>query len=1383
MTLSDFNIASSPARALKERKFKMLLISAVILLVWALLVHIAATFIKESAEHDWQAIRNETNAANRQISIDIFRKFQASLLTTADGLAASESLRKNLERNDSRKLFEELLKNPSAGSVQTEIYNSKLDLIAFRGRKLESDIYSLQRALKGARFSVLKEIGFFTYLIVYTPVYSDKNPDSIEGVLLCASNVNIKDQIGKRFLTDETLLKEIESKTKSNVQLEPADVISGRISHDSISLANNIRIDIRGIDESLIGYLFLNDYSQLIHLQNIEALRKKMISGIVFGLTVVVFVIAYRLSGLFARRLPKFILFIAVLVLIRYLWLKYSFPSAILNLEIFSPGDYASTFGFGVAKSLGDLFITSFFVLLTAFFGFFITVKGSSYIELTSQKEKRRTSLIKITASVILYFAVIYVFGLLVESIVYDSNLQFFDKSNVIPASSNFVMNLALLFFSMSMFLFLISLVMISNRKMVSKLLTEVRFRKFSYMLLLAVLLLVNFSLAGILNGFNIEDVYRLIIILLSFSFGIYLSVKLYVSKSYNAFTLKNLSLLLIFCIIAVPGILLDKLTSKETRYVELIGGMISEKEDDRVKFLLVTELSKLSDSKRIESELNDKSKQQELAFSVWSDSKFSEESFNTAVLVTDTNRRKKSDFIFGPASVETDSVLAYVERSLFRSMKPEIVLDDSTAATDSLLTDEVYDEEELMPEFESDEPEDMISADRIRILKNDLQKYYVGVAPLEIINLRGTEFETRLGYIIMAVEYDSKNYLLQASSQLFRNYSGDKLFDKLISTPVITEYIGGEIVGSTNRELSKENTTSLNAFLESVKNKQEKSGWRYETINNEKYRTYYILASPEELTLDERIFAISLRRNDVKLIIFFYLKFILFTVIVYSAVLGISFLLILTRLRSLRLNFREKLFASFLLVSVIPLIFLAIYTRTFIKDKYDDNFRNQLISDLSLVSQGLKSGQFGFGKIDSLNAETEKILSKSIQQSDKNFNIFAKYRLAATTDEELYKSDLIDTRVDADAFYNVYIMKKDYYSKTKEVGPYSFIVGFRPLFDSRNSIIGLISSQTVYKQNLLNEELTEILTFIFGSYIIVIILLLILVTFMTERISKPILRLQLATERIAKGESNVVIDVESKDEIGKLVESFNKMSTELENSKQQLKRAEREAAWRDIARRVAHEIKNPLTPMKLSIQHLQEMYITGRKEEFAGLLKKTKDIIIKEIDKLNHIASEFSDFAKMPRRNYERTSINEVIEEVVSLYSRADNVTFRKSLDPSAGDVWADKQELNRVFQNLIKNSLQAIEENGLIEVKTYRDNGKVVAEIKDNGTGIDPGILEHLFIPNFSTKSTGMGLGLAITKKSLDDMKAEIRFLSNPGRGTTAIMMFIPLNGSKAD
>ena len=243
---------------------------------------------------------------------------------------------------------------------------------------------------------------------------------------------------------------------------------------------------------------------------------------------------------------------------------------------------------------------------------------------------------------------------------------------------------------------------------------------------------------------------------------------------------------------------------------------------------------------------------------------------------------------------------------------------------------------------------------------------------------------------------------------------------------------------------------------------------------------------------------------------------------------------------------------------------------------------------------------------------------------------------------------------------------------------------------------------------------------------------------------------------------------------MGSLVDSFNKMTKQINRSKIELKKAEREAAWRDIARSVAHEIKNPLTPMKLAIQHLYEIFKNRKNEDFGEVLTKTKDMITNEIDRLNRIATEFSNFAKLPGRNYENLGINEVIREVISLYENEPKIEFVLKLKPLSDYIYADRQELNRVFQNLIKNAIQSISDKGVIEISSYRAEEYITVLIQDNGSGIEPEVLRKLFTPNFSTKSTGMGLGLAITKKSLDDIGAEISFESKLNQGTKVKINF---------
>ncbi|MBK7253884.1 MAG: hypothetical protein IPI04_08185 [Ignavibacteria bacterium] len=353
---------------------------------------------------------------------------------------------------------------------------------------------------------------------------------------------------------------------------------------------------------------------------------------------------------------------------------------------------------------------------------------------------------------------------------------------------------------------------------------------------------------------------------------------------------------------------------------------------------------------------------------------------------------------------------------------------------TDSLEQDEdILDEEdEFFSNTNSAGSDNFSATDNIIILDNKEDKYYLGIVPVEKADLKNTTFATNLGYLMIAVQYESKNLLFQSSIQLFKNYTKDNLFEKLISDPIITEYIGGEIISSNNKDLSKANTLSLDAFRESVKTKNEKNNWRYELINNEKYRTYYILASPSDGSIIERIYSISLKRNDFKLTTFFYLKFILFAVFVYLLTMLIMSSFLISMVKNFRMNFREKLFASFFIVSVIPIVLLAFYTRSFIKNKYDNNFQNQIISDLNLASQSVKGIQINLNSLDTLGKEKNKYLTKALSNTDKNFNLFLKTKLVSTTNEELYKSDLLDTRVDADAYYNIVYLRKDFFFKDR---------------------------------------------------------------------------------------------------------------------------------------------------------------------------------------------------------------------------------------------------------------------------------------------------------------------------------------------------------------
>jgi len=253
-----------------------------------------------------------------------------------------------------------------------------------------------------------------------------------------------------------------------------------------------------------------------------------------------------------------------------------------------------------------------------------------------------------------------------------------------------------------------------------------------------------------------------------------------------------------------------------------------------------------------------------------------------------------------------------------------------------------------------------------------------------------------------------------------------------------------------------------------------------------------------------------------------------------------------------------------------------------------------------------------------------------------------------------------------------------------------------------------------------------------------------------------------------ALSQSNVKIDIKRNDEIGELVKEYNKMVDELEKSARKLMETERESAWREMAKQVAHEIKNPLTPMKLSVQHLQRV-VKPEDEESRNNLKRFSENMISQIESLSEIASAFSDFAKMPTVEFKKTDVNKVIENTLELFRGTNNIEFQFDAQPGCF-IEGDEKQLERVLINLLKNSVQALyaKENGLVKISTQIRDQKVSIYIEDNGSGIKNEQINKIFLPNFTTKSGGTGLGLAMVKNIIHSFKGTIELLKTSDSGT---------------
>lgn len=322
-----------------------------------------------------------------------------------------------------------------------------------------------------------------------------------------------------------------------------------------------------------------------------------------------------------------------------------------------------------------------------------------------------------------------------------------------------------------------------------------------------------------------------------------------------------------------------------------------------------------------------------------------------------------------------------------------------------------------------------------------------------------------------------------------------------------------------------------------------------------------------------------------------------------------------------------------------------------------------------------------------------------------------------------------------------------------------------------------LLVTNVVYEKSYDRlSQINQFLSELAQSYILVFLLAAIVAYLLSRYITRSLATITKRIQRVELGKYNEPIEWKEKDEIGALVQQYNRMLHELEQSAEKLARSERESAWREMAQQVAHEIKNPLTPMKLRMQQLVKTW-EDKPENFDVRLKAFSASMIEQIDALTRIANEFSHFAKMPKPNVEPIDICRLTQSVVELYAEKENtvVIFRTT---AAEDkvLMLDKDQTIRILNNLITNAIQAVpsEKKAIIDVCVRGTKNGVLIRVNDNGTGISDEQRSKIFVPNFTTKSTGTGLGLAMVRSMVDHVGGDVFFRSKRGKGASFFVFF---------
>jgi two-component system nitrogen regulation sensor histidine kinase NtrY len=291
------------------------------------------------------------------------------------------------------------------------------------------------------------------------------------------------------------------------------------------------------------------------------------------------------------------------------------------------------------------------------------------------------------------------------------------------------------------------------------------------------------------------------------------------------------------------------------------------------------------------------------------------------------------------------------------------------------------------------------------------------------------------------------------------------------------------------------------------------------------------------------------------------------------------------------------------------------------------------------------------------------------------------------------------------------------------------------------------------------------------------ILLAILLSSWAAARVTRPVEQLAHAAQEVAAGNWNARVDVLGDDELGQLADSFNRMTTELLGQKERLVQAERVAAWRELARRLAHELKNPLFPLQLTVENLVRAR-QQNSEQFEEVFRESSRTLLAEIANLKGIVGRFSEFSKMPQPKLQQVQVNEVIRGVMQLFQAQLETPGRAriscdlQLDPHMGPVAADAELLHRAISNLVLNAMDAMPQGGGLTLRTRDAGGKVAIEVADTGTGLTPEECELIFTPYYTSKHQGTGLGLAIVQSVVSDHGGRIRVQSQPGQGTTFVI-----------
>ena len=1265
-------------------------------------------------ESDWTELRS---SREKDLAELVQERIRATIIEQA------ELAERVLQEPDIQKAFRDQTPALKASAFQRlETYRTKespsFDVVDASG----SIVFWAGRSVRSRYPAALtqgtsEEVVFVTLSGLHRFLSVGKNAGPAGPTVFVSSPLETKYPLSNRFVSQLSFAQTFQRETGVAVEF------TSEVSSKDTGGAQMFAVPISDRNQSILTYALIS--APTVTVEQAKAGRW-LDRGVAMAAALAMLFVAVALAGSLMKEKGlghRRLLLIPVLWLVRLGWRYTGFPSVLGGGYLFDPAVHASPFPFGLAGSLGELAISSVCVFATLGLLFRSAVQWYDDTRTAGWHDNRKMEWLRLMTAVVFLVGFQWVvrgYGASLRSFVFDSTIQYLDPISLLPGAEMAVMHFNILMLTLALiaavgasFIVVARIGGIFMRQVKSRL-GRISLVTISFMAGYGVYLLIDWP--GQLP---------LVVPSILYLFGAFLLFQAEAPEATPAFLRRGtpLSIAILLAsgfIIAVVS--LDvKTHEKERERVKILAEELLRPADTWLSFVMSESIraATMKAADQLAANGSDSASSTDLAFNLWAQTLLSREGYSSALVVYGKTGKEISRFAVGLSS---------------------------------------YDQMELLTELFHREEDALLVVDRKGV--EGTKKFY---GQWEHVL---DERVQPIGTIAVIMSASQRSLFRGEAPEQLRAASSSRI-QELVRPTFISEYRGGEL-WSTNDPVLFRGMALPQAIAAALVNSAERFVWLEQEVEGNTYEVIYARDDSDS----SRVLSIGILTLGLRWHLFGIVK----TLLVYVLFLALTVAVMLARefLKGIppRFGFRDKLAFSFAVLSLLPLLLMAYYDRQLAVARLDENITRRLSEELDLIEQRFVSTVLDE---DDFNSGVTNDFCEAIAADyGIDFSVYEGASLKASSRPELYRASILDGRLTGTAFGNAMTLGRGFYKSQERIGEINYFVGYRPIVIG-GSIRGVLAVPALYRQQEIDEELAQRNAFVLGAYAFVVMLVIGMAIVLAHTLSKPLRELSKAVRSVGKGDLDIVLQAKSADEVGDLIRSFNEMTSELKTSRQHLARAEREMAWKEMAKQVAHEIKNPLTPIKLSVQHLVQAYRQGGKD-FGDVLQRVSQTVIEQIEVLTRIASEFSDFARMPARKFERVDLNELVAETVNLFQevRGIDVHARRSSVPA--HVIADKDELRRVFINIVRNSVQAMEKGGEVSIEVEVAHEVCRIRFSDTGAGIPESLQAKVFQPNFSTKTDGMGLGLAIAQKVIEDLNGTISLKSTVGIGTV-IEIRIPL------